>query len=50
MDYLSAAALMPHVRYLAEEIGPRPAGHVEELRAHPELGVDGREMEHLDVA
>lgn len=33
MDYLSAAALMPHVRYLAGEIGPRPAGHIEELRA-----------------
>lgn len=30
---LSAAALMSHVRVLAEEIGPRPAGHVEEMRA-----------------
>ncbi len=30
---LAAEALMPHVRALAEEIGPRPAGHPAEMRA-----------------
>ena len=30
---LKARNLMPHVRALAQEIGPRPAGHVEEERA-----------------
>ncbi len=32
-DALNAAALMPHVRALAEDIGPRPAGHWQEMRA-----------------
>jgi len=32
-DALSAEALMAHVRALAEEIGPRPAGHPEEAAA-----------------
>ncbi len=32
-DPLSATALMEHVRVLADEIGPRPAGHPAELRA-----------------
>ena len=31
---LSAARLMHHVRALADEIGPRPAGHPEEAQAH----------------
>ncbi|MBN1875668.1 MAG: M20/M25/M40 family metallo-hydrolase [Anaerolineae bacterium] len=30
---LSAISLMHHARALAEEIGPRPAGHIEEMRA-----------------
>lgn len=32
-DTLSSDALMLHVRKLAEEIGPRPAGHPAEMRA-----------------
>ncbi len=32
-DALNAAALMPHVHALAEGIGPRPAGHWQEMRA-----------------
>jgi len=32
-DPLTAANLLPHVRALAEEIGPRPAGHAAELQA-----------------
>lgn len=31
-EYLDAEALMKHLRMLADEIGPRPAGHVEEMR------------------
>ncbi|NJP06869.1 MAG: hypothetical protein HC837_15255 [Chloroflexaceae bacterium] len=33
VDTLAADALMPHVRALAETIGPRPAGHPEEAQA-----------------
>ena len=32
-DYLTADALMVHVRVLADGIGPRPAGHLEEAAA-----------------
>jgi len=32
-DALLSDALLPHVRKLAEEIGPRPAGHPAEMRA-----------------
>lgn len=32
-DFLSADALMSHVRVLARDIGPRPAGHPQEARA-----------------
>jgi hypothetical protein len=32
-DFLSSEALMTHVRALAQDIGPRPAGHPEEARA-----------------
>ncbi len=46
-DALRSDALMPHVRKLAEEIGPRPAGHPAEMRARQyirqvlsELGYD----------
>lgn len=46
-DTLSSDALMLHVRKLAEEIGPRPAGHPAEMRARQyirqvlsELGYD----------
>ena len=33
-DTLSSAALMAHVRALADGIGPRPAGTPREARAH----------------
>ena len=32
-NVLSAESLMPHVEFLAREIGPRPAGHPKEFRA-----------------
>ena len=32
-DFLSAEELMAHVRVLAQDIGPRPPGHPEEVRA-----------------
>ncbi len=44
-EILSTATLMTHVRKLAEEIGPRPAGHLAEMRARQyirqELGALG---------
>ncbi|MBN1659094.1 MAG: M28 family peptidase [Anaerolineae bacterium] len=48
-DTLAADALMRHVRALADDIGPRPAGHVEEAQARDYIRRALTEMGIADV-
>jgi len=48
-NVLSAESLMPYVQALAGDIGPRPAGHTEEMRARQRVRQFLNDLDYYDI-